>query len=305
MAGKDELVLAAADARAKATQAHEAFLAAKSACEGKVAEMAAFEERLGADREALAAAMVELGTLSGEAAARLALAINQAAVAVGEVGDTADGVAELGPRMLAAAATDLDESAEQLAGIGGAIGHLVAAIQEMHRNTFERIANAETQLQTESDRTESILRTDPVAALERHTPAMEELLDDALEHLETTLPQAMERMVELWETRREQAVERAAEAFASMQRHAEEVTAHCVERLAVDLGAERETAATDAARIAGELTSLASSLDGRRAELESALEQLADRFASEQADLRAVVTQLESVRGTWATFGFA
>jgi hypothetical protein len=305
MAGKDELVLAAAEARAKATQAHDAFLAAKSGCEGKVAAMSTFQQSLASDREALAAAMEELGSTAGEGAARLALAINQAAEAVGEVADTADGVAELGPRMLAAAAADLDEGATQVGNVASAIGKLIADIQTLHRTTFERIASAESQLQTDSDLTESALRLDPVAALERHKPAMEELLDDALEHLETTLPQAMANMVELWETRRGQAVERAAEAFASMQRHADEVTAHCAAQLGTSLGAERETATTDAARIAGELTSLATSLEGRRSELESAIQELADRFASEQTDLRAVAAQLETVRGTWATFGFA
>jgi hypothetical protein len=305
MAGKDELVLAAAEARAKATQAHEAFQAAKSACEGKVAVMTAFQERLDADREALAAAMEELGATAGEAATRLGVALNQAAVAVGEVADTADGLAELGPRMLAAAAADLDESAALVGRVGGAIDKLIADVQTLHRTTFERIASAEKQLETDSDRTESLLRLDPTAALERHKPAMEELLDDALEHLETTLPQAMERMVELWETRREQAVERAGESFAAMQRHATEVAVHCATQLAAALGAEREAAVADAARIAGELTSLATSLDGRRGELESAIQQLADRFTSEQADLRAVAEQLQTVRGTWATFGFA
>jgi hypothetical protein len=301
--GQDELVHAAFVARVQATQAHEGLVEAYTTCGQQTAAMPALEARVAADREALAAAMEELGRVTGEAAARLAVAVNEAAVAVGEVADAAGGVSVLGPRMLGAVGVDLDNAAAQLGKVGTAIGQLVTEIQGLHRSTFERIGSAERQLQSESDRTESLLG-DPKAAFERAKTTMEDLFGDALELIETTLPQAMERMVELWETRREQALERAEDAFAAMLQHADEVTAHCSFQLGTMLGAEREAATGEAQRIAGELQGLASSLDTRKTELDAALDLLADRLVREEDDLRVVTHQLDEVRGRWATFGF-
>lgn len=301
-----ELVEAAADARAKATEAHENLTQARTACQERVEALTGLKELLEADREALAVAMEELGRASGEAAGRLATAVNEAAVAVGGVADAAEELGAYGPLILESVARDLNEGAEALGKLGTSIADVVKEVQELERSVFEEKVGkvAVEQLEREGDRAAANLAHHRKSRLERLTPALQELMDDAIGLLETTLPQELQKAADLWGFRAEHTLDRAAEAFATILRHADEVAAHCAYQLGARLGAEREATAAEAARVAGELQALTSSLAQRRAELESALEAVAEGFAAEQEQLRMVATQVEEVRFRWSTFGF-
>lgn len=303
--GQAELVEAAAEARAKAAEAHEGLTQARTACQERVEVLAGLQAQLAADRDALAAAMEELGRATGEAAQRLGNAVNEAALSVGMVDDTAEALGDLGVRVLEAVSRDLEESAAILGKLGTTITDVIAEVEEVHRATFQKAGvDAVEQLQRESDRAESHLAYQQRSRLERLTPAMHDLLDDAIGLLETTLPLELDKAAALWSFRAEHTLDRVTEAFAAMQQHADEVAAHCAYQLGAQLGAARETVTTEAGRVATELQALTSSLAQRRADLAGALQALAAGFDSNRDQLDGVAQQLEQVRFRWSTFGF-
>jgi DNA repair exonuclease SbcCD ATPase subunit len=301
-----ELVEAAADARAKATEAHEDLTQARNACQERVETLKGLEERLAADREALAVAMEELGRATGEAAGRLATAVNEAAMAVGGVIDASEELGSYGPMILESTARDLSEGAEALEKLGTSIAEVIKEIQELERSVFEEKVGkvAVEQLQEEGASAAGHLAHERKTRLERLTPALQELMDDAIGLLETTLPHELQKAADTWGFRAEHTADRAAEAFATMSAHADEVAAHCAYQLGARLGVQRDETAAEAVRVAGELQALTSSLTQRREELETALDAVTAGFTAEHEQLRTVATQLEEVRLRWSTFGF-
>jgi hypothetical protein len=179
-------------------------------------------------------------------------------------------------------------------------------MQELQHTAFEKVGHAAVaQLQRESDHAEALLGDQRRGRLERLTPALELLMDDALGLLETTLPLELEKAATVWSFRAEHTVERAAEAFDSMLEHAEEITAFCAIQLAQRLAAKGESLAGEAGRVAVDLQALATSLNERKATLDGALLALAEGFAAQQLQLQAIAAQLEETRFRWSTFGFA
>lgn len=303
--GHAELVEAAAQARTKAASASEGLTQAQTACEQRISVLAGLQSQLVADRETLAAALEELGRASGEAATRLADALNSAAVAVGAVDQMADTVGDIGTRVLESVARDLDQATTVLGKLDALIKEMVDEVAEQHTRTFTRVHDdAVAQLQRVGDRAESHLAYVRRTSMERLTPALQELFDQALELIETTLPQELDKAAALWAFRAEHTMERVAEAFLEALRHADEVAAHCAYQLAARLGTEGQAAASEAARVATDLHALALSLGGRREELDKALQAVTDLFAGGQGQLRAVASQVEEVRTRWSTFGF-
>jgi hypothetical protein len=304
--GMDDLTAAASEARERAQQARQGLAAGRAGCEGKTERLTTLREQLAADREALAVAMEELAQASGEAASRLATAVNGAAAAVGTVTDPAGNLALFGGGVLESATRDFDEAATTLGKLAAALTEVLDSIEELQDKTLQSLGgDAVEQLQRESDRAESHLAHQRRTRLERLTPALEELMDDALELLETRLPQELGQVVDLWGLRLEHTLEQADGAFDALLRHAGEVAAHCAYQLEPRLAAARDSAAAEAGRVAVELQELASSLVLRRGEVETALDFVAERLVAGQAELRAASGRFEAVSERWdAAVGF-
>jgi len=304
--GQAELVEAAGQARVKASEAHESLVDAAKACHDRAQTLTALQTQLAADREALADAMEELGHATGEAAQKLENAVNAAAVAVGGIDDAADVVSLYGANVLDAVTHDLDEAASTLTRLTTDISGAVEHMKTLQHTAFTRVGtDAVWQLESEASSAGSNLVFWRSTRLERLTPALAELMDDALGLLETTLPTELEKAVAAWGSRDEHTLGQVAEAFTSLMKHADEITHHCASDIGTRLDAERDTLTGEATRIAGDLHSLTTSLGERRAALEAALQAVAESFSAQQTELREITSQLEQVRFRWSSFGFA
>jgi len=304
MAGQDELVRAAAEARAKTAQAHEGLTHTHDTCEQKKTAIAALQPKIDADRAALIEALEELGRATGEAATRLGNAVTQASGSIVELDELADGIANAAPRLLAGETGALDDAKAALGKIDAALAQSLESVETAHKSAFDRVDSAAHRLEEETQRVDTAIK-DGAAAFTRGKEKLETVLHDALALLEHTIPEALTKRAAEWQQRKAEILVRAEETFTAMLHHVEEVTANTAAKLGSTFGAEREARAADAHTVATELTALARSLDSRRGELEATLDHLAERMTTEHDALHTLDGHLEAVRGRWATFGFS